>query len=166
MLTNMGLKTWLYVLKCSMVSPKYGPQTYFYVGMTYRLGNRMREHSEGRGAQCTSKWSYNELVALYKISDSQEHIQELETKLTLQIMKLKRHLWWQVRGAQWCKHHNVKPTRELDAIKEVDVCTGCGYPTMGTGCPKTILRWAEDNMELDQEVIWECGEEWAHFNFA
>jgi predicted GIY-YIG superfamily endonuclease len=86
--------TWLYVLG----SDEALKDSYVYVGMTYRLVTRLKEHDAGKGAHTTQRWDYSHLLAVYKIDDCEEHDHSKENCLTTQIMYLKGAAWWTVRG--------------------------------------------------------------------
>ncbi len=132
------VKTWLYVLRNTTEHIEYGTQYYYYVGMTFRLLRRLKEHYYDRGAKCTERFNYDEVVALYEIGDGKHHDHELENRLVRELMSLKGNLWWQVRGGDRCSFINEKPT---DLISKVDVCECCGFPLFGARCPKTRLTW-------------------------
>ena len=124
-------KTWLYVLRSITHHPIFGQQAYYYVGMTYRLVRRMNEHFEGKGSNATLSFCYDEIVAVYQIDDEEQHDHRLENILTLQLMKLKGKLWWQVKGGKWCKERNVRP-KDTDNLYVFDELGLVGFSTDGS----------------------------------
>lgn len=143
----MGKCTWLYVLSdCN--------EDFFYVGMTYRLVTRIKEHMEGRGAQATQKWTYDTLQAIYKIDSERQHDNFLEDQLTLKIMKGRGGAWWKVRGGRWHQTRKIdKPQELMDMTSFPETCR-CHYPVTEkvsregrrfVSCARKDVDWFRDN---------------------
>lgn len=150
-------KTWLYILRNRVDDPKFGQQDYFYVGVTYKLGTRLEQHATGGGAKATRVWDYGTLVALYPVAPGQTHRLDLENRLTLELMKLKgEKRWWQVRGGSWCSLEKKDgPPPALASTPAPAICR-CGFPAWGGKCPKRVLPWVRENLDLGQEIECEC----------
>lgn len=143
----MGRCTWLYVL--SDINEEY-----FYVGMTYRLITRLREHKEGRGSEATKRWVYDTLQAVYKIDDDRQHNHGLEDELTLKLMKGRGGAWWKVRGGKW--HHTAKKNKpqELVDMQHFPETCMCHYPVTEkvskegrafVTCARSNMDWLREN---------------------
>jgi predicted GIY-YIG superfamily endonuclease len=117
----MGKCTWLYVLSNS-------GDEYFYVGMTYRLGTRLREHMQGRGAATTKAWMFDTVQAVYKIDEDRQHDHSMEDLLTLRMMKGRGGAWWKVRGGRWHQPGRIDKPQALADMKEFPEMCMCHYP--------------------------------------
>ena len=113
---SMPRCTWLYVLG----SDSRIEDGFVYVGMTYRLVTRLNEHhaQRGKGAKATERWNYDQLLAIYKIDDCEEHDHSEENWLTTEIMYLKGTAWWTVRGGSSTSIEKSRPMpKQLQEVR-------------------------------------------------
>lgn len=144
----MGKCTWLYILSDH-------EEEYFYVGMTYRLFTRLREHLSGKGAVATQTWEYDTLQAVYKIDTERQHDQGLENELTLKLMKGQGEAWWKVRGGVWCQTTKRDKPQELVNMKHFPEMCKCHYPVAEklsksgrqyAACARKDVDWVKEEM--------------------
>lgn len=139
---------WVYVLEQQTRRGRY-----FYVGSTRCLFLRLKQHEEGTGAVCTRKFTYNIIVALYKIGDG-THL-EVERDITLKLMHMFGKQWWIVRGGPWCSTYKnrIKPRLTKHVKTQINVCR-CGMPKINSACPKQKLRWLKKALNSDYYKIY------------
>ena len=86
---------WIYVLKSNACGGWY------YVGVTKNLKRRLRQHLFGTGAQCTKRWKFRTLVALYKCPfNDRGRLEQIITHRWMAAMPNQE--WWRVRGGAHC----------------------------------------------------------------
>ena len=134
------MHTWLYILQSN---EKY------YVGITYNLVTRMKNHFRGVGSKCTDK-SYTRLVGIYELTTFAKHQLEKENELTLQMAFL--FGWDKVNGGKWTTRV-LRPSPQ----QPTHVCK-CGLPAKEYCgvyvCPRTNAMFL--NCRIPQTVSPPC----------
>ena len=141
------MATWVYVLQ--------DRGKFFYVGVTKRLLQRLKEHCSIRGGSyATSVFDYDSLVGIYKIGDDDMKDTErrkYEDRITLQLMKLHRNGPGYVRGGRWTLHYHYDFEEPADlSHTDMPVICNCKLPAASflskTGfrffcCPRKHMSW-------------------------
>ena len=135
------MHTWLYILQSD---DKY------YVGITYNLVTRMKNHFRGIGSKCTNK-TFHTLAGVYELSTHSKHQFQKENELTLQLASL--FGWARVNGGKWTTRQ-VRPSPST----EKPVACNCGLPAKdycGTFvCPRVNALYL--NCRIPQNVPRPC----------
>ena len=109
---------------------------WYYIGVTGKLPRRLHQHASHRGSQCTRRWNYDTLVALYKYPFS-FYREEFETKMTYRWMHAFGRDWFRIRGGPYCEiktprnRQTAKPPGLLHAVQSdpfIGAICDCGYP--------------------------------------
>ena len=136
---------WIYVLKSEACGGWY------YVGVTNNIHRRLNQHHSGSGAQCTRKWVFDILVALYKcpFDNGREQLEQVITHRWMASMPNQE--WWRVRGGSHCSiqiirnkqtdiplsflrkvnnYYNTSPTNPecIDDDPYLKTQCNCGFP--------------------------------------
>ena len=137
--------TWLYVLTDGEC---------FYVGITYRLGRRMREHRKGRGSTHTS--FDHKLVTAYKLYDYEKHDYDAENMLTLQMAKLEG--CDVVIGGKYCQH-DKSLEQDVSTLKPFQVCH-CGLPVdvFKATSGKWFMKCSKNRLQFLDDCDWYKGD--------
>ena len=167
LLSNFTMSyTWVYVLSSETRDGK----KWYYVGKTHRLGQRLREHANQRGALATTEFEYSTIEALYKITPGHFNRIEEEDDLTLQLMCAVDNPY-RVRGGRWTTHGIVgeySQSRKAQLEFEVKqlVSSGCvrlckcklpiervwsdKHQIEYATCPRKNVRWYSQIAHLEQ----------------
>jgi len=89
---------------------------FFYVGKTYNIKNRLKQHSKGKGSAWTTFHLFKRLLKQYTFDIEKPEDEEYwENFITLKFMKEKG--WKKVRGGFWCNIGEYETIKNLQAHK-------------------------------------------------
>ena len=96
---------------------------FFYVGKTYDIKNRLKQHSKGKGSAWTKIHQFKRLFKQYVFDiEKPEDEEKWENFITLQFMKEKG--WKKVRGGYYCnigEYETIKNLQSHDHFLSVKV---------------------------------------------